>query len=486
MTDDSASGPTISWDTRLRMSKQNFAPPHQAGRPIFYGWWVVLVSSLGNACGIGPVVVYTFGVFAKPLATELHTTRSAIALAISLIDLVVMVSAAGAGRLVDRHGARVVILGSHLAMIGGLVGISLLRPPLWHFYVAFALIGLLGVATTPVTYSRVVANWFDRRRGAALGIANAGVGIGTFLTMPLAQVLIDHANWRVAYLGIALFCLVLAVPSVWFFLRASPHEMGLFSDNVKPSLSAKVLDEDTTGLTVWQALKDRNFWLLAIIFFVVAACVTGANAHLAPLLTDSGMSGSSAAFAASLFGVALVIGRIGNGYLVDRFFGPRVMAAAFAGAAIAIGILWSGHAAPLAASAAVLLGLAAGAEGDLMPFLVSRYFGMRSMAEIYGCMFGAFTLGNATGRYLMAAGFDAWGSYYRPLGVGMFALVIAVLACFALGRYPLPRAAPPDMISTPAASALQHPSSALVAGARGHTPMPPDRLIPFEGDSSED
>jgi len=168
---------------------------------------------------------------------------------------------------------------------------------------------------------------------------------------------------------------------------------------------------------------------------VVAACVTGVNSHVAPLLTDSGVSGSSAAFAASLFGVALVIGRIGNGYLVDRFFGPRVMAAVFAGAAIAVAILGSGLAVRWASAATLLLGLAAGAEGDLMPFLVSRYFGMRSMAEIYGCIFGAFTLGNATGRYLMAAGFDAWGSYKAPLGIAFVALVMAVLACFALGRY---------------------------------------------------
>ena len=168
---------------------------------------------------------------------------------------------------------------------------------------------------------------------------------------------------------------------------------------------------------------------------MVAACVTGVNSHVAPLLTDSGVSGSSAAFAASLFGVALVIGRIGNGYLVDRFFGPRVMAAVFAGAAIAVAILGSGLAVRWASAATLLLGLAAGAEGDLMPFLVSRYFGMRSMAEIYGCIFGAFTLGNATGRYLMAAGFDAWGSYTAPLGIAFVALVMAVLACFALGRY---------------------------------------------------
>jgi predicted MFS family arabinose efflux permease len=381
------------------------------------------------------VVVYTFGIFVKPLATELHTSRGSIALAFSLIDLMVPFAAPAAGRLVDRHGARFVIVGSHLVLIGCLLGISLLKPPLWHFYVAFGLLGSLGIATTPVTYARVVANWFDRRRGLALGIACAGVGIGTFVTMPLAQMLINWSGWRVAYLGIAAYCLAVAVPSVWLFLRAKPQEMGLLPDNDEPTTASAVIGADETGMTVRQAFRTLNFWLLAGIFFVVAACVTGANANIAPLLTDSGVSGSSAAFAASLFGVAIVIGRICNGYLVDRFFGPRVMAAVFAGAAIGVAILWSGFGVHFAAPAAVLLGLAAGAEGDLMPFLVSRYFGMRSMAEIYGCMFGAFTLGNATGRYLVSVGFDAWGSYRTPLGIVFVALVMAVLACFGLGRY---------------------------------------------------
>jgi len=381
------------------------------------------------------VVVYTFGVFAKPLAADLHVSRASIFLAISLIDLLVTFSAPGAGRLVDRHGARRVIITSHLIVIGCLVGLSLLRPTLWHFYAVFALIGLLGVATTPVTYSRVVANWFDRRRGLALGVASAGVGVGTFITLPLAQMMIERAGWRAAYLGIAAFCLVIAVPPVWLFLRSRPQEMGLLPDDADPMAATSVNRANQDGVTIWQALRTRNFWLLAGIFFVVAACVTGVNAHVAPLLTDSGLSGSSAAFAASLFGVALVIGRVCNGYLVDRFFGPRVMAAVFGGAAIAVAILGSGLAVRWATAATLLLGLAAGAEGDLMPFLVSRYFGMRSMAQIYGCVFGAFTLGNATGRYLMAVGFDAWGSYRAPLGIAFLALVMAVLACFVLGKY---------------------------------------------------
>jgi predicted MFS family arabinose efflux permease len=225
------------------------------------------------------------------------------------------------------------------------------------------------------------------------------------------------------------------VPLVWIFLRASPEDVGLLADGATAAAAGAVQPEPRHGLTVREAMGTRNFWLLAFIFFCVAACVTGTSAHLAPMLTDSGVTGRSAALAASVFGAALIAGRIGNGYLVDRFFGPRVAAILFAGAALAIAMLWSGLAVNAAFLAAALLGLAAGAEGDLMPFLVSRYFGMRSMAEIYGCMFGAFTIGNATGRYLLAAGFDAWGSYKTPLAFAFWAMVLAVAASLALGGY---------------------------------------------------
>jgi len=151
-----------------------------------YGQWVVLVAALGSACGIGPVIVYTFGIFAKSLAAELHASPASIFLAVSLIDLLIPLGAPLAGRLVDRHGARfVVVVGSHLVMIGCLVTISLLHASLWHFYLVFTLLGLLGIGTTPVTYSRVVANWFDRRRGTALGFATAGVFVGTFMVIAL-------------------------------------------------------------------------------------------------------------------------------------------------------------------------------------------------------------------------------------------------------------------------------------------------------------
>jgi MFS family permease len=309
-----------------------------------------------------------------------------------------------------------------------LVGLSCLQPPIWHLYALYALAGLTTAATTSVGYSRVVANWFDRERGLALGLASSGAGVGAFLTPLGAQFLIDRANWRIAYLGLAAACLLVAAPVVWLFLRTSPPEAGL----PVPRTEQRDLQG---GMTAREALGTGTFWQLAFIFFCVAASVSGASAHLVPLLTDAGVSARSAALAASVFGAAMIVGRIGNGYLVDRFAGLPVAASLFAGAAFGVVLLWSGLAVKMAFLAATLLGLAAGAEADLMPFLISRYFGLRSMGELYGYIFGVFTIGNAVGRYLLAAGFDAWGSYKIPLAFAALALTFSIGGTLLLGDY---------------------------------------------------
>jgi MFS family permease len=406
------------------------------GKPrLFRGWPIVAVAFVGQAFGIAPLLVYTFGVFAKPLAEAFHSSRGSIALAVSLLDVIIGLSAPAAGWLVDRHGARGVIAVCLAALIACLVALAYVQPPLWHLYSLYALAGLVGVASSPVTYGRVVANWFDRRRGLALGLASAGIGFGAFLTPILAQFLVDRGGWRVAYIGLAGAAFCIALPAVALWLRGTPQEVGLLPDGVSPPDRPALRTDPVAGMTAGEAIRTGTFWQLCIIFFCVAACVNGSVAHLVPLLTDHGVPGSTAALATSLFGLTSIVGRVGNGYLVDRIFAPRVVAVLFAGAAIGVALLLADPTSATASIAAALLGLAVGAESDVIPFLISRYFGMRAMAMLFGCAFGAYVLGNATGRYLFALGFDVTGSYALPLACALGLLVLASIATLTLGRY---------------------------------------------------
>jgi sugar phosphate permease len=397
----------------------------------------VAVAFAGQAFGVGALLVYTFGVFAKPLAQAFHTNRGSIALAVSLLDVIIGLSAPAAGWLVDRHGARGVITTSIVLLGACLAGLAYVQPPLWHLYCLYALAGLIGVASSPVTYGRVVANWFDRKRGLALGLASAGVGFGAFAAPILAQFLMDRGGWRVAYLGLAGATFLIALPAVGLWLRGTPQEVGLLPDGISAPDRPAPRTEAVAGMTAREAISTRTFWQLCIIFFCVGACVNGSISHLVPLLTDHGVPGSTAALATSLFGLTSIVGRVVNGYLVDRIFAPRVAAVLFAGAAIGVALLLAHTTSGTASVAAALLGLAVGAESDVIPFLISRYFGMRAMATLLGCAFGAYVLGNATGRYLFAAGYDAAGSYTLPLACAFGVLVLASVATLALGRYDL-------------------------------------------------
>jgi len=174
----------------------------------------------------------------------------------------------------------------------------------------------------------------------------------------------------------------------------------------------------------------------------MSASVHGCLMHLVPLLTDHGVSPQNAALAASLLGAALLLGRVGAGYLLDRFFASAVALCFFCGATLGFVLLWGGATGELVFAAAFLVGLGMGAEGDIIAYLVSRYFGLRAFGEIYGYAFAAFTLGGVVGPLLMGMGFDATGSYRLVLGVFVVTSLIAAGLMTRLGPYQVWTTAP--------------------------------------------
>jgi cyanate permease len=172
-------------------------------------------------------------------------------------------------------------------------------------------------------------------------------------------------------------------------------------------------------------------------FFLMSVVFHGCIIHLVPLLTDRGLSAQSAALAASVLGTGALAGRVGVGYLLDRLFAPSVAVCFFCGSTLGLSLLWSEASGGLAFAAAVLIGLGQGAELDLIPYLVSRYFGLRAFGEIYGYAFAVFTFGGVLGPLLMGTGFDATGSYGLGLGVLAVAALTAAGLMTRLGPYRL-------------------------------------------------
>lgn len=401
---------------------------------VFYGWWVVAASCVGLFWGV-PITVYSFSVFLKPLMQDFHASRAAISLAFTLKLVVSALITPLVGWLISQYGARKVIF-----FATGMLGVILLSNKaltgsLWHFYFFYAALGPLISGMGPIPYGHVVSHWFDRRRGLALGLMMLGIGSGAMIMPPFAQALINHYGWHSGYAILGCLVLLVPIPVVAAIIKEKPQDVGLFPDGARPRLGAAPLGDSLPGLSRNDAWRSRTFWFMVCAFSLVSVSVQGCLVHMTAMLTDRGINAQSAAFGISLVGAAVLIGRVGTGYLLDRFFGAHVAALFFGGAAAGIGLLMINGTPSIAFLGAFLVGLGLGAEVDMIAYLVSRYFGLRSFPEIYSLVFGAFALAGAFGPLLMGAGFDFTGSYHAPLITFFAATLVATVLMTLLGPY---------------------------------------------------
>jgi MFS family permease len=411
---------------------------------IFYGWWIVVVSAIGLFMGYGAIISFTFGVFSNPVAQEFGWTRTEISLAYSLSLIVYCIATPMLGRRIDRAGARRIILPSVLIFGLCLISFQLVTGSLWQFYGIYILMGLVGGGNSLVPYSGVISHWFDKRRGLALGLAAIGVGASTLIMPSLAHALITAAGWRGAYTILGLLVIFVTIPVVGFLLVDKPQQMGLLPDgDVAPPQQVERETPHTQGMTSSEALRTGTFWLLFISFLLIGISIVGCLIHLAPMLIDRGVSASTAAFATSALGGAVILGRVLSGYLLDRLFASYVAMVFFVGAAGGILILWSGAAGPWIFVAAFLIGLGMGAENDLIAYVVSRYFGLRAYAEIYGYVLISFAMGGIIGPLVMGIGFDRTGSYRFVLGVFLGLTLAGAAMMTRLGPYRIWKGATP-------------------------------------------
>jgi MFS family permease len=425
---------------------------------VFYGWWVVVASAVGLFWSV-PIAVYSFSVFFRPLMQEFHAGRAAVSLGFTLQLLIGALIAPMAGWLIDRFGSRRVILLGTVTFATILLANGAFSSSIWQFYLFYVLLGAALQGAGPIPYGRVVSDWFDRRRGLALGLTMLGLGVGAMLMPSLAQRLIARFGWHNAYSILGAFCLLVSLPVLAAFLKERPSELGLLPDGVPEKNSAAASKALVPGISGQEAWRGSTFWLLACAFFLVSASTQGCVIHMAAMLSDRGIGAQTAALGSSIVGAAVLLGRVGTGYMMDRLFAPRIAAAFFGVSALGIALLLLGTA-PVAFAGAFLVGLGLGAEVDIVPFLTSRYFGLRAFGKIYSWIFAAFILAGAVGPLIMGAGFDKTGSYRGALIVFLFATLIAAALMTRLGPYRFRAAQPVEHEDVLPASAAEESARA--------------------------
>jgi MFS family permease len=400
------------------------------------GWRPLIAAAIGNGSGLSGLAFYTFGVFVLPLVAAFGWTRGEVSTAASFLIIGTAITAPLIGSVIDRYGARRVGIASMIALALGYAALTQLDGTLGLFYVAWLGLSLIGGGTTPVVWTRTVNIWFDRGRGLALGIALAGSGLaGVFAPVIVSRIIAEH-GWQAGYLAVGGFILLVSVPLIALLLEERPKSVSTATpENAAAASAAAVEAAPLPGFVLAEALRQVAFWKIAIGFFLVSGVIAALIINLIPLLVDRGLAQQSAASIAGVMGIAVLVGRVAIGFLLDRFAAPAVARLLLGICAVGCFALTIPDASMWLVTISVLsLGLAAAAEVDLVAYLTSRFFGMRSYGEIYGWQLTSFYLGAALGPLAAGMAYDHYQSYVPTLYFACGAMIFGALVTGSLGK----------------------------------------------------
>ena len=412
----------------------------KTGDKIFFrGWLMVAACLFGVSTGMATFILGAIGLFVNGFEQEFGWTRTEVSVAVSALMIATAICLPFGGRLVDRFGARRVLVPSIVIFALLLMSVTMVRE-LWQFILVYILMGVLAVGTNSTAYMRLLANWFDRRRGLAICIAGSGTGLGFAYVPLMTHYAVTAYGWRGGYVLLGLILLCITLPVVLFILKDHPADAGLQvdgrTDDLNPDAEAA---RNEAGYTLREALARREFWCMALMFVSIAFVLYGIIPHLVPLLEGRGYETETAAWIASLFGFATFGGRILIGWLVDHFEARWVALVFFSLSAVGMSLLAMDLPFWAILLSAILLGGSLGAEVDMLAYLASRYFGLRCFAQIFGALFAMVMFSMSLGPVIFGAVYDATQSYTMVVASGVPACAFAILMITLLGPRPVER-----------------------------------------------
>ncbi len=395
---------------------------------------ILFAAMLGVGCGASPIPFNVLPAIIGPIHDELGWSFLEINLGITVFGVTAALLSPVYGAAADKWGVRRVAIASLLAF-GLAFSLFVAMPPtLAAWYGLWGLVGLVGIGSTPVTWSRAVNMWFVKNRGLALGIMLVGTSLAGISVPQIARAAIDGnalgAGWRNAFPTLAILPLFIATPlALWLFREPTLAER-------PPGIS--LADGSLSGLTAGAALRGYRFWVIWLSVACVALAFGGIFINMVQIAILHGFTPAEGATVMSVLAVGILGGRLLTGLLFDRFWAPAVLVPILLAPALAcwlvmgtvgsMGVLMTG---------AVLLGFAAGAESDLIAYLAGRYFGMAHYGKIYGLLYMPFGLGSAISPAIYGAVRDRTGNYDAMLLVAMGLFAVGALLPLTLGRYPV-------------------------------------------------
>uniref|UniRef100_A0A071MHC0 Major facilitator superfamily (MFS) profile domain-containing protein n=1 Tax=Burkholderia cenocepacia TaxID=95486 RepID=A0A071MHC0_9BURK len=401
---------------------------------------MLIAVTVGSALGIGSLPAFTLPLFIGPLHDAFGWARGDVGMAYSVLTAMIFLCGPVAGRLADRLGARRVIVVSIVLFALAMVATAQMRGGIGWFYGGFFLLGLGGAGTTYVCYAKVLSARFDTARGLALGVMMTGPALVATFAPLVVPSLIEAQGWRGAWIVLSVLVL-LPLPLLFAFVRES-RTAG--ASRISPTSSAAraaggapragAHSHLAQGVTLGQAVRMRQFWLMIAATFLIMFALVGTQINVIAVLVDTGASKAQATHFASVLGITMLVSRILCGSLLDLLFAPIV------GCMItllsALGLLLAAQGGVAGWVAVVALGISLGTETDFMAYVASRYFGLRSFSEIFGWIFGFMALGAATSPLWTGMLQHALGNFRSGLYMSAGLLAVAAACIALLGRYP--------------------------------------------------
>jgi MFS family permease len=408
--------------------------------PFFYGWVIVAVTFVTMAIGV--TARTSFSLLFPPIVIEFGWERGVTAGAFSFGFLVSGAMSPLIGRMMDRFGPRAVMELGVFLMGGGMLLAPLTTQP-WHLYLTIGV--LVGGGSVCLGYSGqslFLPNWFVRKRGLAIGIAFAGVGIGSIIMLPWVQLMIERTGWRTACTAMGILVL-LALAPINLLLRKRPQDIGLEPDgDAAPNATSRpvsnIVDPAWAAIdwTLARAMRTQRFWWIALGYFCGLYIWYAVQVHQTKYLLDIGFNPGVAAFALGLVSLLGIPGQILLGHVSDRLGREAIWAASCLGFAICFAALIALAYAPTL----LLLYLMVAAQGALgygltsiMGAVVLEIFEGKQFGSIFGTLMLVALAGGAAGPFVTGILHDIYGSYIVAFTIGIGVSLLSAVAIWLAG-----------------------------------------------------
>lgn len=410
-------------------------------RPSFYyGWVIVAVAFVCLALAYS--AWHSFSIFFVAILAEFGWSRASTALVGSLIMVVYALFSPVSGFLVDRLGPRVVIPAGGVVLAGGLFASSRIAEP-WHIYLFYGVITAIGINLVGNMANFVVlANWFSRRRGTAVGIASSGIGLGMLIIVPSLQAIINTAGWRTALLALGLTVLVVVPAVAAIFHRHRPEDMGLLPDGgpaavgkaaaARPRPALRVVDHAWAerNWTIRSAAATGRFWLMLCAFLLGSLSHQSVMVHQVAYLVDRGLDPMWGASMVGLVGICGSGGKVLWGWVSDRIGREGAytlgMACVLAGVLI-LGLVVDPTQPWRTYLYAAVFGVGYGVTAPLSPLIIADVFQGKRFGSIYGMVYIGSGAGAAIGPWVSGLLFDLTRSYTASFTMSVVAAALSAL-----------------------------------------------------------